>query len=97
MLVAGLDIGDLADDVVRVDGLVAEMRHDLGGLGSLALLDQESRALVLEEAQDEDQAGEHDVEGGGDDPLVVALVADVSVGTVVGEVSENNAFSRVSE
>lgn len=37
------------------------------------------------------------MEGGGDDLLVVVFVVDVFVGIVVGEVSENNVFLRVSE
>ncbi len=86
-----LDQGRLADDVVAVGGLVADVREHLGGLVGPALLDEEARRLVLEEHEDEDQAGHDEVQAGGHEPLVVAVVGDVNRGAIVGKVGEDDA------
>ena len=43
----------------------------------LALLDEKARRLVVEPAEDEDEAGEHDVDGCRHDPRVVGVLVDV--------------------
>jgi hypothetical protein len=44
----------------------------------------------LEEHEDEDDAGHHDVKTCRDEPLVVSVVGHVEVSAVVGEVSEDD-------
>lgn len=61
LLVRMLDGVDLTGNVLVVDGEVTEVSHSLGGLLDLALLNEEAGGLELEEGQDEDDAGEHDV------------------------------------
>ena len=86
-----LDTSDLTDDVLAVGRLVAELGQHVSGLLRLALLDQESRGLELEEGEDHGDTRKHDVQTGGDKPLVVAVLVDVEVGAIVGEVGEDDA------
>lgn len=85
-----LNFVDVVDNVLARGVLLPDLGEDHGGLLDLALLHQVARRLELEECQDEGDAGEHDVQAGRDKPLVVAAVADVEAGAVVGEVGEDN-------
>lgn len=87
---SSLNLGDLADNIVALGGLLAETAEDLGGLFGLALLDEVAGGLGLEEHEDEDDSGHHDVQTCGDEPLVVSVVGHVEVGAVVCEVSEDD-------
>lgn len=86
-----LDLVDVVDDVFARRVLLAKLGENHGGLLNLALLHQVTRGLELEKGQDKGDASEHDVQAGGDEPLVVAAVADVEGGTVVGEVGEDDS------
>lgn len=87
---SNLDLVDMVDNVLARGVLLADLGENHGGLLNLALLHQVARRLKLEEGQDEGDAGEHDVQAGRDKPLVVAAVADVEAGAVVGEVGEDD-------
>lgn len=56
-----------------------------------ALADEESRGLVLQKGQNENNAGHDDVQAGGDKPLVVACVWNMESAAVVCEVGQDNA------
>lgn len=98
MLMGSLDGGDVVCDVVAVGVLFSDFSQDLCSLLDLALLDKETRRFKLEKCQDEGNSRKHDVQAGGDKPLVVAVAVDVDVGAVVGEVGEHDAnIHRSSE
>jgi hypothetical protein len=90
MVKSSLDLGDLVDDVLSIGGLLSETAQNTGGFVGTAFLDEIARGLGLEEAEDEDDAGHHDVKTGGDEPLVVRVVGEVEMAAVVCEVSEND-------
>lgn len=85
-----LDRADLRDDILAIRRLSAKTTQNVGGLVGLTLLNQETRRLVLEEAEDEDDAGHHDVQGGGNQPAVVGVLVEVEGAAIVGEVGEDD-------
>lgn len=85
-----LNLVDVVDDVLARGVLLADLGEDHGGLLNLALLHQVTRGLELEEGQDKGDTSEHDVQAGRDEPLVMAVVADVEAGAIVGEVGEDD-------
>ena len=87
---SSLDHGYLANNVLAIGGLLAETSQDLRGLLRLALLDEETGRLVLEEHEDEDDSSHHDVQAGGNQPLVVALLGNVNRRAIVGKVRQHN-------
>lgn len=58
-----LDLGDLLDDVLAVDGQVADPCEVLGCFVVLADLNEVAGRFVVEEGEDDDDACEHDVDG----------------------------------
>jgi hypothetical protein len=90
MVKSSLDLGDLVDDVLSVSGLLSETAQHTGGFVGASFLDEIAGRLRLEEAEDEDDAGHHDVKTGGDEPLVVRVVGEVEMAAVICEVSEND-------
>ena len=66
-LVHALDRGDLVGDVVVVGGQTAEVREVVDGLVELAALDEVAGGFVLEEREEEDDAGEHDLQACGNE------------------------------
>ena len=68
-LVHALDRGDLVGDVVVVGGgaETAEVREVVDGLVELAALDEVAGGFVLEEREEEDDAGEHDLQACGNE------------------------------
>lgn len=90
MVQSSLNGGDMSDNVLALDGLLAKTGQDGGGLVWLALLDEEARRLGLEEAEDEDDARHHDVQAGGDEPSVVRVLLEVDGAAIVGEVGEDD-------
>lgn len=90
MVKSSLDLSDLVNNVLSISGLLSETAKHAGGFVGAAFLDEISRGLGLEEAEDEDDAGHHDVKTSGDEPLVVRVVGEVEMAAVVCEVSEND-------
>jgi hypothetical protein len=90
MLMCGLDVADLANNVVSVCGLLTDPSHGFSGLLRVSLLDKEAGRLLLQEAEEKDDAGEHDVKTGRYQPLV-GRTRHVEVAAVVGKVCQDDA------
>ena len=86
----GLDLSDLRDNDWVVDREVADACQVDNGVLILTALHKKTRRLVVEEGEDEDDAGEHDVEGGRDDPARVGLVGNVDGGSPASKVCQHD-------
>jgi len=62
---SGPNFVDFTDDVLMVRGELADVRHRFQGLLVLALFDEKSWRLALEEGENKDEAGEDDMETSG--------------------------------
>ena len=72
-----LDFADFSLDVRVLSGKTANASKIGDGFFVLTNLDEKSGGFVVEEREDQDDAGEHDVDGGGNDPLVCGSSGDV--------------------
>jgi hypothetical protein len=87
---SGLDLGNLAEDVVALGGLLTKTAENTSCFVGLAFFDEISGGLGLEEHEEEDETGHHDVKTGRDEPLIVCVVGHVEMAAVVGEVGEDD-------
>lgn len=81
-----LNATDLRNDILVVGGKAS----DTGKIGNRmlisAFLDEKTWRFVVEERQDEDDAGEHQVERGRDDPRVIGVLVDVETAAPGSEI-----------